>query len=145
MKSIIKRMLAMLIALLLSLPGTLSLPASAFAEDSADETVALEDLVIEDDTVSSLEIDSPVEEVGEIPLTDLSDTLSEDSASEDAPQPDPDAVVAYCFIRQRHRPGEGQDHHHRHRRQRQEGEGEDQSEVNRFSDRNGKDSSLRSE
>ena len=48
-------------------------------------------------------------------------------------------------IRQRHRPGEGQGHHHRHRRQRQEGEGEDQGEVNRFSDRNGKDSSLRSE
>ena len=101
MRHTVRRLTALFIALMLALTG--GLPASVFAEDAGGGIVVLENGAPEDpidafDGVPEMENETMVGEAGELSSLDLSDAVSGDLLTEDAPQPAPEAVVTYCFI-----------------------------------------------
>lgn len=98
MRHTVRRLTALFIALMLALTGVL--PASVFAEDAGGGIVVLENGAPEDpidafDGVPEMENETMVGEAGELSSLDLSDALSGDLLTEDAPQPAPEAVVTY--------------------------------------------------
>ena len=91
MKHTIKRMLAILIALLLAMPTV------SFAEMPLDVPV-VDNAFIEDEALSALEIDPAMDGAGVLPLLDPSEALNGDLTLADALQPEAGPAVTYRFI-----------------------------------------------
>ena len=90
MKHMIKRMLALLIAILLAMPTV------SFAEMPVEVPV-IDDTIFEGEALDELEIDPAMDEASAAQLA-LSEDLSGDLLTEDAPQSEAAAMVTYCFI-----------------------------------------------
>ena len=109
MRHTVRRLTALFIALMLALTGVL--PASVFAEDAGGGIVVLENGAPEDpidalDGVPEMENETMVGEAGELSSLDLSDALSGDLLTENAPQPAPEAEspIASSWMTPRWRP-----------------------------------------